>query len=365
MFSRKISSIILIALALFITTINAKKAHVLSIHEDFFNNYHLFFDPTKIKSTHFQSLSHYSHPSLQDNVINQFTIKQKIETIGKKVIEKIVNETLNKEIELATSHYVFYHGCRIDFLLFQDLLKFVVELHANKTLQDFFFLRIPTKDFSKYASTQEFLNAVNYDVNDSIDPDRQYLLSVNPALFGNTIYRKTSSAFCYFLESKAAFSINSLNMIANIFDHYHLTKLYNKYFSKISELYNLLTDYESKKTGILMQIFIPKTDVNEIIYRSMPRGVPYYSKYFGTKASSELNSYQSSNIQHFTAQYVDEMQFRILMSNNYMLNKNNNSKKEPIKMFRYFNETPLIKKYFTKLKQLKNKIKQDIKKLMK
>jgi len=325
----------------------------------------LVFDQKKLKTAQFQSLSHYSHPSLQDNLINQFTIKQKIKTIGRETIEEIVNQTLNKEIELSQSHYVFYHGCRTNFLLFQDMLKFLVELHAKKTLQDFFFLRIPSKDFGIYTSAQEFLNASNYIINDSMNPDRQYLLSVNPALFGNTIYRETSSAFCRFLESKTAFSINSLNMIAQIFKHYQLTKLYNKYYSKIIQLYTLLTDYERTKTGILMQIFIPKVDINQIIYRSMPHGVPYYSKYFFTDASKELNSYQSNNLQGYSAKYVDEMQFRILMSDNYMLNVDNNNKKQPIKMFRHFNKTKKIQLYLKELKQLKKQIRLDVKKLIK
>ncbi|MFH1831982.1 MAG: hypothetical protein ABH827_04260 [bacterium] len=349
--------------------VNTNKPQLVTLEESFFNNYIHLNVTNQLNATNIQSLAHYNQPGLQDGCLNTAAIKLKIKTLGKEAICKTINKAFRKEKEFSKTHYVFYHGCSLDFLLFQDLLKLLTEIKTNKILTNFFLLRIPTPEAQAYNSVQQFLNTYTYTkVDDSIEPARSLLLSVNPSLFGNTVNRETSSAFCYFLASKTAFTINPLSLVSQVFDHYSYAHIYKKYTQDINDLYKTLTTYEYNKTGLLMQIFIPKTKVDQLIYRSMPRGVPYYTQPDRDikKPSIELEAYQKNLFSSlfanssYSSTELDNMQFRILL-NQEMLNHGNRRPINAIKVFRHFNKTAKIKEYQTKLEQLKQKITQDLK----
>lgn len=342
-----------------------KDRKVVALEKDFLQNLHLKIDKDILKRCKTQSLSHYIHDGLKDSVINNWSVASKIRNKNLSNIEEIINNALIKEIELADSHYVFYHGTKVEFLLFQDTLKFLTQINKKATLNDFFLLRIPIPEFKKYQIVQQFLNEMNYEIDDNTDPARRYLLSVNPALFGNSMYRQSSSAFCYFLDSNAALSINPFTLLADVFSFYGMNHLYEKYNALLYELYELLAGYEKRKTGILVQIFIPKLLVNDIAYRSLPRGIPYYNAF-----SCDINSVPCVLLEAFKNNdpyiracsdvLIDTMQFRLLLNHKYLLNRDNDASKSPIKMYRYFAKTPKIKKYLEKFDQLKEQIHSDM-----
>jgi hypothetical protein len=339
---------------------------LVTIDKDSLHDFHLKFNGKKLENVATQSFSHYMHEGLQDNLINTDHIKEKIDIVGKDTIGYIINKAFCREVDYAQSHYVFYHGCKIDFLLFQDILKYITYIITKNALKNFFLFRIPTTMFNQYETAQQFLITSNYIINDSIDPDRIWMLAVNPSMFGNSICRETSSAFCYFLLSKSAFNINIFSLIADIFDHYNISELYTLYQNDIQELYDLLIRDELDKTGILMQIFIPKPWVDDITYRSLPRGVPYYSQSDLSKKSpsTELAHYQKNDpyIKYYSMNKLDTMQYRILLNGDKMLNIANGEDSESITMFRYYNQTASIKEYNEKLKKLKKCIARDIRK---
>lgn len=349
---------------LILASVSAARCSMVSMREDSYGDFHLTFDKTTSKIVTTQSFSHYDHPELQDNLVNTYSIKQKINAVGKKNVVRIMNDVLGREVAHAASYYAFYHGCSIDFLLFQDVLKLLTQVFTKQSLQNFFLLRIPTKDFGRYASAQDFLTASNYVIDDSYGTARDMLLSVNPSFLGNNVNRETSSSFCYFLQSKTAFSIDSFNLIYDVFAHYNASQIYYKYAAELRELYRLLTAYEKAKTGILMQIFIPKSRVNTMIYRSHPRGVPYYGRYdyFATLPQDELEAYQQNLLPHgpSSGMLVDGMQFRILLSLNGMLQSANGGDPSSITMFRHFNQTATIKAYKAKAKALFQRIQKDL-----
>ncbi len=327
----------------------------------------LTFNTKELGTNQIQSYTHFSYPGLQNNLLNTWALKTKIPTIGTKEIQNIIDDVCKKEKDLSKTHYVFYHGCKLDFMLFQDILKLLTEITIGKNLTDFFLLRVPSTNFSTDTSTSTFLQRLNYKINDSQYPARDYLLSVNPALFGNNLYRETSSAFCYFLESRTAFWINPHDYVWQAFNHYNADNTYNNCYNEILDLYYLLTTYDIKSTGILLQIFIPKESVNDLVYRALPRGIPFYAQDHSSKVlpSIELDQYQNNKLPTYpySADVLDTMQFRVLLSNNGMLDITNSQKAKPIKIFRYFNQTTTTKTYQTKFEQLKIRIKKELKKI--
>lgn len=336
---------------------------VATIEKDFWQNFHLKIDYGKLRTFQIQTLTHYFHPGLQDNLINTFELKQKFKMIGVPVIESIVNKAICREEDFASTHYVFYHGCKIEFLVFQDILKFLYKALTKKNIKEFVFLRNPSTFFEQYESVQTFLNASNYCIYDSLDPDRKLLLSVNPSLFGNSIYRTTSSAFCYFLNSDNAVKIDLLDCIKDIFESYNLVNLFYKYKNQIQDCFDVLTKPESAKTGILVQIFVPKDCADLILYRSLPKGVPFYSKDDPEllAPSVELKFYQKNLylIKKCSSSYIDTMQFRILLNRDIMLNPNG---KKSAKIFRYLNKTPKVKEYKAMFKNMTESLLQDLSK---
>jgi hypothetical protein len=164
------------------------------------------------------------------------------------------------------------------------------------------------------------------------------------------------------LNSKTAFSIDTLPIVHRIFDHYNHPNLYYQHQSELQNLTTRLTSYESNKTGILLQIFIPKEDIDSIVYRSLPRGIPYHGRSFLTRPSFELHDYQQNtlSIKNCSGVKLDEMQFRILLDTEHMLNPHNGISKKPIKIFRYYNQTAHIKEYRKEFKQLKDIIRMEL-----
>lgn len=358
-----LSALLMVPMYCLLYATNDKK--IVALEKDLFHTLHLKFDKNVLKTQKTQSLSHYLHSDLKDRVINNWGTSKKIMSKGQKNIEEILNQVLAREIELSETYYVFYHGTKIEFLLFQDVLKYFAQLNKSKPLNDFFLLRIPTDEFKRYHSVQQFLHDMEYDINDNIDPARRYLLSVNPALFGNSIHRQSSSAFCYFLDSKAALLIKPFMLVADVFAFYGLGSIYDKFSSQLYELYELLIAHEEKKTGILMQIFIPKVLVNEIAYRSLPHGLPYYNAYSADmNADSKvlLEAFQNNGpfIKSSSGLLIDTMQFRLLLNQKYLLNSDNDQSPSPIKIFRYFTQTTKIKKYLEKFDQFKKQIQRDV-----
>lgn len=70
-----------------------------------------FYKSSKIRA---QTDSYLSIPELNKLVNNSFDIKQ---------YKNIIDNAINKERELADTHYVFYHAQKRNFIVFQDIIK--------------------------------------------------------------------------------------------------------------------------------------------------------------------------------------------------------------------------------------------------
>ncbi|MBU4269942.1 hypothetical protein KJ644_01025 [Candidatus Dependentiae bacterium] len=282
------------------------------------------------------------------------SLNETINSIGISTIESILNDALNKELKFKDNSFVFYHAQDRVFLLYQDLCKKIYKKIYKESINSFILLRIPNKESKKYKNVMEFLNKFKYNINDDYDDIRTLILSVNPSLFGNTVYDPSGeSSFEYFLTSSNANYTNHMMLIKNIFENFEIQNLYTKYLEKLHDIYYLLSGYEDDMTGILLQIFIPKEIVNNFVYKSKPWGIPFD---LNCNVSSHLNIYNSQKTfsdKEDEAEF-DQIQYRILINDELMKNKS-------AKIFRYLNKnTPNIITYKMKFKNLIKKIEEEI-----
>ncbi|MCK4651377.1 hypothetical protein KAT08_04350 [Candidatus Babeliales bacterium] len=292
----------------------------------------------------------------------------KINLIGKDFFEKLFNDTIEKEIEYSDTHYTLYHGQKREFLLLQDMAENLYQIVLKKTLKDFIFLRIPDKDFKKIKSVKEFLKKSKKEMENNWNFDDQkhinkILLAVNPSLFGNNIFQGGECTFSFFINSENINYIDQIDLMEKLFKFFKISSLFKKYKENLQELVDLLSYYEPNKTGILLQILIPKKYIDNIAYRCKPFGITYHTDPIKTPASYDLEKYQKNNFSLFTSHYsIDQMQLRLLINQHFLLNPDQpSSPSERILFFRYLNETEKIKTYKEKLKNVLKKIKNDIK----
>lgn len=343
-------------LAQFVFSANDQFVRFVNDNTNFFNT-RLNFQIPSNKTC--QTITYLNHPNLRQNIEDNYSYK--INLIGKEFFENLINTVIEKELEFKESHYVFYHGKQLEFLLFDDLLDALNKIIFKKSVKNFFMLRIPDKDHKKFKTISEFLkyymeNGLIYDWDfDHKSQIQKLLLSVNPSLFGNN-YNSGECTFYYFLNSTNANSLNIKNLIKNIFEFFKVEYLYKKYEDKISNLLQLLSTSDPKKTGILLQIFVPKNITDEVAYRCIPWGNLYYTDPQFHPASVDADKYQNNTFSYseLLSNTLDEIQFRLLI-NEKLLDPNSK-----IRMFRYYNETNYVKQYEKELTLLINQINQDI-----
>lgn len=306
-----------------------------------------------------QTIAYLDKENLQGNL--NFSYNDCVTRVGKEFLQELFATVILREIEHADEYRVFYHGFDRTFILFQDMYSGLYKIAYKKVLRDFVMLRIPDADFSKFKNVKDFLHhsIKNGDFRgwafDHLDHVKKRLLSVNPSLFGNT----TSFGECtfhYFMSSDSVSGPNVMRIVEDVFKAFSFQKLFERYKNDIEELKRFVSDYESAKTGGLLQIFIPESLVNALAYRCQPYGQMAYDdeKPEQHPASKDLDDYKRDAT---WADYsYDQIQFRLLI-NQKLLDPTSG-----IKMFRYCNETENMKQYNLKLKKLMDKMADDVRK---
>lgn len=199
------------------------------------------------------------------------TMRQLIESnFGNQVVPyyNIVSTAIVREERLKKTHYAFYHAAPSSTAVLSDLYtQLYFNQHPNEKPADddtFRFLRFQGE--KKDMTSQEFL-ADAMSKNGLVDDSGKlaaYLLSVNLSLFGN-VGSKTESTWYWFLNSGR--SAPSEKLCKAILDNFGLS---HKYVKEIMALDDLL----SSKESTLLQIFIPKEIVDDLVYLAWIRGIP-------------------------------------------------------------------------------------------
>lgn len=183
------------------------------------------------------------------------------------VLAMIDNERIYAE------DYVFYHAYKRELGLLFDIYREIFDIFAIQGAQqqavlvrNIFSLK---SQKNIYASANDFIDTwqeSDEDFHDTRNPIlSNLLLSVNLALFGNTL-TKGSGSFHYFITS---FNISEVSQfLPNFFNEYAFDK---KYLKQIDDLY---AQYMKGDGGYMLQIFIPRPLVDTLVYLSRPGGLP-------------------------------------------------------------------------------------------
>jgi hypothetical protein len=253
----------------------------------------------------------------------------------------LVESVIEREKEHCNDYYVFYHGQRSKFWVFQEFLKELYSLiKIHSPISQFEFLRMwqeaaDTYQVNNFIDTQE-ANLHNWGGtppawNDTTPELIKNMLCVNLSLFGNLTYSGESS-FSYFSSNSNASWTAIENLFSRLFDYYGFDQ---KFIGQLIANDNLL----DHKNGILMQIFVPKNQADDYIYLSKAYGTPVREKLDETWNASKN---RHMNISSLLEKYIkephsmgnfDQLQARVLLSKDCMLNPDSG-----VKVFKYSTE---------------------------
>ncbi len=304
-----------------------------------------------------QTFAHLYNSGYKDHILDEDYVQTSLQHADTAIIEHLLNEAIEKEKEYVAKDYiVFYHGQMREFLLMQDLLVGLSRLIHKTKINNFVYIRTPDKSFDQFHTIKQFLAAHNYyNVWDIENPDRNVLLSVNAWLFGNSCEPGWSSLY-YFLASYNFYKFDFTALNKKVFEFFKIQNLYEKYKATCTYLDNLLHTQEPQKTGLLLQICIPKKLVDSITYRSHDAGIPYYKQHDpnAMTPTDEITLFKNLSI---VPNDLDDAQYRILLDKKLMLNPNSG-----IKIFRYYNQkTPVMDAYHKGIKDLLTQLAKDLK----
>jgi hypothetical protein len=211
-----------------------------------------------------------SIPAIKKLVKKRYPILK--EARGKKFLAKI----LALEKKYKQSHYVFYHAFSKAWLVPQDLMLELTKAlrPLTTTLPNFRFLR--WQEFAKQNVTDFLMNEISSEglINDNSPGHRASLLSVNLALFGNVGF-EGESTFDYFLKPKSHAKVDA-QIIKGILKIYDAPETYLDDILALNEQYlSPEIAHGEPREQVLLQIFIPKSIVDDVGYVAWVQGIPY------------------------------------------------------------------------------------------
>ncbi|MFH1831623.1 MAG: hypothetical protein ABH827_02355, partial [bacterium] len=303
----------------------------------------LGFDP-EIKTP---TLVHLKFPETRQNLLTMCSDSEE-------TCKQTTAWALTNEIKYYKNHIALYHGMTKKLLLFQNIFRGLYEIKNNKNMGDFIPLRVPDEDLGKFKDVTSFLKekTKNNDILldhlllDDISFDhswdiKKHILSTNVALFGNSNNRGEST-FNYFINSISNIdSAEKTKVIREVFDYFNVPVCFDVYKKKLETLFNHLIS-SNKSTGILLQIFIPKDLIDSLTYQSRA-----YGNYVAGSSSSKLLSDFINIEQDF--QTLDNVQFRLLLTKDEMLNPHSG-----LKTLRHYEKTKTNQKHKQILKNILN-----------
>lgn len=328
-----------------------------------------------------QTEAYLSKPQLQDNLFNT-----------ESRFYPLIAEAIHQE-RLLRNYDVLYHGQSNVFMLFYDIVAAIYHEAAQEKLQaPFEYLRIP--------GTPQFEQKLVDFLDKGFDTDHEaaikdVLLSVNFSLLGNSS-RPGESSLNYFIDNASqnppahgitsllTYLFKSLNMHVTDSNKARLELLYQKYLDVPETMYPHSKHLQIKTTkllgsthlppvtGSMLQIFIPKEKINDYVYLSGPFGKPlvkglsplwkpinvvtaegktrtYDLKKIDTRTYISLYRSNPESIDYLT---MDQIQGRVLLTNDFLLNP-----KSDIKIYRYTMIPPTrLKKYKRELQAIVKEI---------
>ena len=278
----------------------------------------------------------------------------------------LVDTILERERAHADDYYVFYHAQSKEFRVVQDFIREIFEyIQVSEELRSFLFMRFwgdmpDSVDANNFIDEKDTVyNPGNW--NDHQPEIAKQLLSVNLSLFGNCHkIADWECTFDYFMTSRSVMfaKAETKNVLDEIFTYFGFNK---KYIADVRDLNKII----DTKEGSLFQIFIPWPIVDRCAYLSHEGGVPFRialpecmfddAKQRHQSISPILSKYRlgqsyidslkndpefknnaikrglaPEDIQKYLVNNFDELQARLIFSNDMLLNPYSG-----VKIYRY------------------------------
>lgn len=168
---------------------------------------------------------------------------------------------IDKEKEFS-NHYVLYHGLQFDtwfvYRVFSHLRHFFEGTPVQTNV-----LRSSEANFDELANAGALFDFIAGG-NDNYSPGFcRAGVSCNLTLFGN-LKNRTSSSIDYFLMGESSCPVDNKNLLASYFAHFGYNSLFEKFIKEIIFIMQAVS--ENRKTGVLLQIFIPKEHIAQAAY---------------------------------------------------------------------------------------------------
>lgn len=302
------------------------------------------------------------------NVIPWHSFKTKVDHIDHNVFDeltKIKEEVIKKEKIYSLNYHVFYHAQMPGLFIAQELYKLLYQTVYKQKVSFFEFLRAKNDLHTLSESAQQFLKRHNNNIWDSDPFMRKILLSVNLSFPGNLTWGESSF---YFFTSGTNDAPPNLSQLYRTYIKSFYPTIDNNtreqvfLDSIVQQLDSLASLVSTVKRGILLQIFIPKKDVNHCAYLSYAYGKPRYyntanntssttSKTYDTAISKFLD-YMIKNPKKVGKYELTDLQARIILQKNLFGHPNGG-----IKIHRHHCIPPhILKQCHTELSMIVNKI---------
>ena len=235
-----------------------------------------------IYSTEFESPSKYQ--------ITQVTLNQIKYNLRGKNIGLEYRELFDKAIAAEQIGFMGYHGDSLEFLVYQDIIRILVEeILGIPIRKDFHFVSIPWREKNSLQSLEELSQVFVKDVYNS------QMVAENTFPLNFTIYANHNRLG---LNSVLNFSKNVSDMAIKA--RKELIQLFEQELGMDSQLletlYNVSRQHLDSQTGVLLQFFdsssSPYAFGNAVGYASYPNGfiagIRLISEYFLDKGSDEF-----------------------------------------------------------------------------
>lgn len=201
----------------------------------------------------------------------------------------LVSRVMAKEAELRDTHWAFYHGTFNTWSVWQDTYTELFN-HFNPSLAqegdaDFIFLRSRGKANVK---AQDFLVGTlkEHGLVDDRGETAALLLSVHLSLFGGTSF-SGESTWKYVMQQKSHRS-PTRESYESVMDEFGVSQQY------IDELMKL-QDFIDTKQQTLLQIFVPKSIVDDISYLAWTAGIPAHQGSIDWVKNSKIKATKDSS----------------------------------------------------------------------
>jgi hypothetical protein len=187
-------------------------------------------------------------------------------------IFKIAENVLAEEIKnKEKNYYVFYHACQGTKIFLYEIYCLLYSwgmLQKNQPLA-LRFLNLD-KDIQYPSSILDVMKKVKANkMGDTTKDMVAQLLPVNVALFGNRGKMDENTFFAYFVKNSSWWPSEAEKILPKIFEQLGLPKLSEE------KILTLIKEYQEQiKEGLLLQIFIKKPIIDEVVYLSRDYGFP-------------------------------------------------------------------------------------------